>query len=116
MTSLYMHLSRALEDNPNETAVVYRMRPRYSPRRRVNDDGRVLELQQGPTRSNSGDGQRYSYPGDLEFRVQDQVTVQVHHIDLIDEDDNVVARDVPVLAVWVPDRMGQNLLVQEQLE
>ena len=27
MTGLYMHLSRALEDNPDETAVIYRMRP-----------------------------------------------------------------------------------------
>ena len=116
MTSLYMHLSRALEDNPDETAVVYRMRPRYRPRRRVNNDGRVLELQQGPTRSNGDDGQRYSYPGDLKFQAEDQVTVQIHCVELIDDDDNVVARDVPVLAVWVPKRMGQNLLVQEQLE
>ena len=116
MTSLYMHLSRALEDNPDETAVVYRMRPGYRPRRRVNDDGRVRELQQGPTRSNGEDGQRYSYPGDLAFRVEDQVTVQIHHIKLIDEDNNVEAYDVPVLATWVPKRMGQDLLVQEQLE
>ena len=113
-TGLYMHLSHALEDNPDETAVIYRMRPRYRPGRRVNEHGRVRELQQGPTRATGKSEERYSYPGDLAFRVDDEVTVQIHHIDLMDKERNTIALDVPVLAVWVPDRMGQHFLFQSQ--
>ena len=113
MTSLYMHLSRVLETNPDETAVVYRMRPEYQPGRTISADGRIPELQQGPTAVGEK-GEGYSYPGDQEFHAEDQVTVQIHVVDLLDDEGSTIAHGIPVLAVWLPRRMGQNLLIQEQ--
>ena len=81
----------------------------------MNEDGRVLELQQGPTRATGDNEERYSYPGDLAFRVDEQITVQIHHIDLMDHERNTMALNLPVLAVWVPNRMGRDFLLQNQL-
>lgn len=114
---MLLQVSQSLKANPDETAVVYRMRPGYQGSRRgLDDEGRISSirrLQQGPTRS----GQGYSYPGDHDFRDPDRVTVQLHTIDLTEDEvgkEVVVKESVPVLAVWIPDRMTLDWIVQDQ--
>lgn len=114
---MLLQLSQALKANPQESACVYRMRPDYEGSRGLDDQSKISSirrLHQGPTRSGGG----YSYPGDHEFRDADRVSVQLHMINLTEKDpagnDAVVLRSVPVLAVWIPDRMSLDWVVQDQ--
>ncbi len=116
MTGLVLQLTKAQEQDPNETAVVYRMRPAYQGVRDVDANGRITSIRrlfQGPTRVRGDGGQTYSYPGDVAFRDDDRVAVQIHHYDL-KHDDQVIAHNMPVIAVWVPRRMSLDWLVQNQ--
>ena len=116
MTGLSLQLSKALENDLDETAVVYRMRPGFQGLREVDADGRITDtrrLFQGPTRVRGNGGKTYSYPGDTEFRDRDRVALQIHHYDL-KRGEQVIARNMPVIAVWVPSRMRLDWLVQQQ--
>ena len=102
---------------PAETVRLYKMRPDYpAAQRGVDTSGRmgsIRRLLQGPTRSGGG----YSYPGDLAFRDEDRVTVQLHTINLTEKQDNqdvIVARSVPTIAIWVPQRMSLDWITQDQ--
>lgn len=114
---LYMQLSHALEQNPDEMAVVYQMRPNVDEPavRTLTPTDRINQVFQGPTRrARDLDGQRYTYPGDADFHSDDHVSVQIHYFRLRDGDHNIVANDIPVIAVWVPARMNQQWIVQNQ--
>ena len=116
MTGLLLQLSKALELDVDETVAVYRMRPAYQVTRDVNANGRITStrrLFQGPTRVRGNGRQSYSYPGDMTFRDNDRVAVQIHRYDL-KQGDEVIARNMPVIAVWVPSRMSLDWLVQQQ--
>ena len=114
---MLLQLSSALERNPAETVRLYKMRPDYpAAQRGVDTNGRmgsIRRLLQGPTRSGGG----YSYPGDLAFRDDDRVSVQLHTINLTEKQGNqdvIVARSVPVIAIWVPQRMSLDWITQDQ--
>ena len=115
MTGLLLQLSKALELNQNETVIIYRMRPTYQGVRDVDDDGRIGSIRrlfQGPTRVR-GKPRTYSYPGDMKYQRPDRVTVQIHRYDLRRKGD-IIAKKMPIVAIWVPRRMGLNWLVQHQ--
>lgn len=113
---MLLQLSQALRNDPTEITRIYRMRPAYRSSRGIDANGRIpsiRRLQQGPTRSGGG----YSYPGDYEFRDNDRVTVQLHTIDLTEGEGanrRTVAAAVPAIALWIPRRMSQGWVVQEQ--
>jgi hypothetical protein len=52
------------------------------------------------------------YPGDRAVRDDQNVSVQIHTLDLT-RDNNVVAENVTVVAVWVPARLARAWLAQE---
>ena len=115
ITGLLLQLSKALELDQDELAVVYRMRPGYRGARVVDAKGRIGSIRrlfQGPTRAR-GRRRDYTYPGDMKYQNTDRVTVQIHCYDL-ERDGNTIAQDMPVVAVWVPRRMGMSWLVQQQ--
>jgi hypothetical protein len=113
MLGVMLQLSKALEQNPQETGRVYRMRPTYTGAMRGLDSRgcipSIRRLFQGPTRS----GQGYSYPGDHAFRDPGRITLQLHTFDLT-ENEAVVRHSVPVFAMWVPRRMALDWLTQHQ--
>ena len=103
--------------NPDETARFYKMRPDYPDAHRGLDAngrmGSIRRLLQGPTRS--GDG--YSYPGDITFYDANRVTVQLHTINFTEKQggqDVVISRAVPVIAIWIPERLSLDWIVQDQ--
>ena len=53
------------------------------------------------------------YPGDRAIRDNANVTIQIHILDLTRED-RVVAENVPVLVVWVPERLARSWIALEQ--
>ena len=113
ITGVLLQLSRALEQDPDEQCVVYRMSPDFPRRRTVDDNGRIRNLFQGAAPVNPPELRGSIYPGDLALHEPEDVTVQVHFVEL-SQDREIVARDVPVVALWIPRRMELPWLAQEQ--
>jgi hypothetical protein len=115
LTGLLLQLAHAIEQNPAETCTIYKMSPNYSRERGIDDRGRVKNLFQGAAPVNPPDRRGSVYPGDREIHEPNSVTIQIHVLSLTqDNQDVIVARDVPVVAVWVPSRMAIPWIVQNQ--
>lgn len=104
-SGLLLQLSVMLEESPEESCTVYRMSPSRERRRQVLKTGEINELFQGR------DPRGHGYPGDRQLRSIDEVTVQIHSLDLV-SDGVILARSVPVIAVWVPKRFSIDWISQ----
>lgn len=112
LVGLLLQLSKALEENGDEGCTVYRVSPEFPRFRAIDANGKINELFQGATRLASGG---YSYPGDAAFRDDDIVTIQLHTLQLRRNND-VVAENVPVIAIWIPRRLELDWISQNQHE
>jgi hypothetical protein len=111
ITTLYVVIGKALEDNPNATADVYLMRPDYAASRTIDKDG---FLNDGFMQGRTGDGSD-RYPGDAFFKAQNVISVQVHRYDLdekVDGRTSEVAKAAPLIAVHVPAQLALSTIVQ----
>lgn len=106
ITGLLLQLEHAIGGNPNERCVVYRTNPGYRRRRTLDDDDKV------PT-GNLFSGPIEGYIGDGRIRDRENVTIQIHLIDLM-RGREVVANNVPGITIWVPKRMALDWIAQEQ--
>lgn len=113
ITGVLLQLSHALEQNPDEQCVVYRMSPDYTRRRTVDGNGRIRNLFQGAAPVNPPELRGSIYPGDRGMHDPEQLTVQIHFVDIM-QSNELVAESVPVIAVWIPRRMELAWLTQEQ--
>src|SRR5262249_33605686 len=114
-TGLLLQLAHAVEQNAGELCIIVRMSPNFARQRGVDDDGRVRNLFQGAAPVSPPERRGSVYPADRDIHEPDTVTIQVHNLSLTQgDDDAVIARDVPVIAVWVPARMAMSWIVQEQ--
>lgn len=103
---LLTHLARIRDENPSLKCPIYKMRPSQSWNRTVDDNGKVLQLFQGANPSSN-------YRGDREIRVNDQISVQIHRLNLTRKDNGQrVASNVPVLAIWIPRAYGIHFVQQ----
>ena len=112
-TGLLLQLSKALEDNSDEICTVYRISPVTGRRRGIDDNGEVTNLFQGEAPVQPRERRGEVYPGDRAIRDDDNVTIQIHTLALM-RDDREVAQNVPVLAVWVPERLAHAWISQDQ--
>lgn len=108
---LLLQLAKALEESPDEVCTVYRMSPAAERSRGVDESGEITNLYQGEAPVFPVDRRGSVYPGDRALRDAGNVTVQIHVLNLT-RDGNVVARRVPVVAVWVPRRLRRGWLAQ----
>ena len=113
MIGLLLQLSDALEQNPQETATVYRMSPQFQRDRTVYENGKITELFQGADPVSPPEKRGSVYPGDGKLHEAEDVTVQLHFIDL-KQDKIIIAKQVAVIAIWVPRRMAKSWIIQEQ--
>ena len=113
ITGVLLQLSYALEQDENEPCVVYRMSPGRQRRRSVKGDGKILNLFQGAAPVNPPKFRGSIYPGDRSICKLEEVTFQVHFVDLI-QNDTCVAENVPIIAVWIPRRMELSWVTQDQ--
>lgn len=111
-TGLLLQLKKAIEDEPGESCRIYRMSGGRQRQRGVDENGEVTNLYQGENPVLPRNERGRIYPGDRAIRDSDRVTVQIHSLELT-HDDAVVARNVAVLAVWVPRRLAEGWLSQE---
>lgn len=114
---LLMQIQDHLTRHPNDMCTVYLMRPGVTEpsHRRVNAKDEISNLFQGgyPV------PQSNIYPGDRHIRSQQGLTIQIHHIDEVrqytnNSRDRVIAKDIPVVAVWVPREMSADWISQDQ--
>jgi hypothetical protein len=110
LIGVMLQLSEGLRANGNERCTVFQMSPDFPRQRATDQNGRINELFQGPTRVTGGG---YSYPGDSAFRDEDFVTVQIHSLNLR-QDDVTVAESVPAIAIWLPARFEIDWIAQHQ--
>lgn len=107
ITGLIVQLEAIQQAHPAETCTVYRMRPSLRSARGLSaKEDTIKQIFQG---ANAGTG----YLGDREIHATDGISLQIHSFDLTTEKDKVVrAKDVPVLATWVPSRLAKGWYVQ----
>ncbi|MDE0371280.1 MAG: hypothetical protein OXI73_01860 [Rhodospirillales bacterium] len=113
ITGVLLQLSHALEQNPDERCIIYRMSPAFARRRTVDANGRIRNLFQGAAPVSPPSLRGSTYPGDLAIHEHEEVTVQVHFVEL-SQDGMTVAENVPIVAIWIPRRMDLAWLTQEQ--
>ena len=110
---LLLQLSRALEDEPNEFCVVYKMSSGIHRVRDISKSGKISQLFQGEYPVTPLEKRGSVYPGDRFIKKNDLVSIQIHTLDLR-RNKEVVQQTVPVVAVWVPARMRVGWIQQEQ--
>jgi hypothetical protein len=117
-TGLLLQLSKALEDDPDEMCSVYRMSRGVRRQRGTDENGEITNLFQGEAPVNPRERRGEVYPGDRAIRENDRVTVQIHTLDLTREEEGrgarVIKENVPVIAVWIPERLARGWLNQDQ--
>ncbi len=111
---LLLQFSKTLEDNPNEACAVYCISPSERRKRDTNDNGEIANLYQGAYPVQPLNQRGEIYPGDMAIGRGENVAIQIHRIDLTKNRSEVIATDVPVLAVWVPERFARGWVVQDQ--
>jgi len=116
-TGMLLQLSRASELNPDERCTVYVMSPSTRRQRGVDDHGEITNLFQGASPVHPRERRGEVYPGDQALHEVETVTVQIHNLDLIREENGetkTIMQGVPVVAVWIPARLAVGWLQQEQ--
>lgn len=110
-TGLLLQLASYLENN-DAPCTVYQMSAGTVRERTLNDDDEIPNLFQGENPLHSGE----IYPGDRQIRAAHGVTVQIHSLRLLRDKTSkeIVANEVPAVAVWVPKDMAGDWLSQAQ--
>lgn len=117
---LLMQVQNYLENDPDAVCTVYEMRPNVSEPtyRRVNDNDEIANLYQGAFPVDPPNKRGEVYKGDRAIRAEQGLTIQIHRLNEIrryeDSRPNVIARDVPVVAIWIPREMAAAWLIQDQ--
>lgn len=110
---LLLQVRRYLDEHPEAVCTAYQMSQGASRERSVNAEGEIPNLFQGSNPGGSVTPRQIIYPGDREIRVDDQLTLQIHTLEVRDESrSQVIARDVPAITVWVPQSMAAAWLSQ----
>ena len=113
-TGLLVSLGEVLKIDPDATAAVYRMRPRWAGGRAIAMGGTIANFQQGPTKTARG---VFTYPGDSSFKDPNKLSLQLHSLDLRmgkKGQGPTVAKNAPLIAFHVPAHLAKTWLVQIQ--
>lgn len=105
-----------LVDHPDDRCSVYLI-ANGTPRARGYSDGGIDQPFQGPQYAQQpGVGRQRVYPGDREVREPDGVSVQLQYLHLHEagNPNNVLARNVPFLAIYIPPNMALDQVQQPQ--
>jgi hypothetical protein len=116
-TGLQILLDSLLKNVPDAMCAFYDMsrgvNPAFIRKRSLDNKGRVKNLFQGASPVSAAN-RGSIYRGDRELGPEKVVRVQIHHLDIYDEDERPVADDVTAVAVCLPKDMADDILVQHQ--
>lgn len=128
-SSLRGLINSYLQENPNETCLVYLMSSKIdntsilqtTRQRRLNQHDNIQQIFQGEQPTSNGRLRKGEvYIGDRNIRNQDKITIQVHKLhltdpsgnDVYDENENVIYNDLVSLAIWIPETIGKDIIRQ----
>ena len=127
-SSLQGLLNTYSNENQDENCLVYIMssekigdeivQPIRKRRLRSNDE--VQQYFQGPNPARQRFARGEIYAGDRSIRDPERLTIQIHRLELTDENDNpitnsdgqIVYQDVPSITIWIPESIGKDIVRQ----
>ncbi len=113
-TGLLLQVKAYLDEHPDTRCTVYQMSKGKSRLRSVNDDEEIPTLFQGANYADTAHKDMV-YPGDERERASQGITIQIHTLQVRQKDRGpLIADNVPTVAVWIPQSMAKEWLVQEQ--
>lgn len=114
-TGLLLQVKAYLDDNhEGATCTIYQMSHGNNRLRSVDEEDEIPTLFQGANYADAAHRDMV-YPGDERERGLQGVTIQVHTLEVRQPGrGNIIARNVPTVAVWVPGDMARDWLVQER--
>ncbi|MBK9715414.1 MAG: alpha-1,4 polygalactosaminidase [Kouleothrix sp.] len=107
-TGLLLQVQQYFDKHPNAVCTVYHMSGGRERERSVDNQDKVKNLFQGAHPDKSG----AIYRGDQYIRNNEQLTIQIHNLQVQTPDGNF--SNVPAIAVWVPREMSKAWLSQNQ--
>ncbi len=113
-TGLLLQIKAYLDDHDDGSCAIYQMSKGKSRVRSVNDDDEIPTLFQGANFADTAHKDMV-YPGDDKERDSEGVTVQLHTLQVRQKGQGpTIADNVPTVAVWIPQSMAEDWLVQER--
>jgi hypothetical protein len=121
-TGLLLQIREFLDRNPDAAANVYLMGWTQGTgqisRQRTLDENSEIVTSGAFFSGASVESRRFLsgevYPGDREIKVTDELSVQIHLLDLLDRQSRtVIAQRTPAVAVWTPAGLAMDTLVQD---
>lgn len=107
-------IRQALEQNPDERCRIYVMSSREMRLRTLNDQGEIPYLFQGAAPVSPRERRGEIYPGDRYIRSEEDITIQIHNLELQERDGRTVHSNVPNIAIHIPGRLANDVLIQDQ--
>ena len=108
-----LQIDYSLQDSPKEKCTVYQMSPGKRRMRSINESYEVSELFQGAYPVIPEHQKGRIYPGDRQIKNNDQLTIQVHTLD-IRHDGQVISNNIPTLAIWFPAEYERSWMYQQE--
>ena len=113
-TGLLLQIKAYLDGHDDGPCTIYQMSKGKSRVRSVNDDDEIPTLFQGVNFADTAHKDMV-YPGDDKERSFEGVTVQLHTLQVRQKGQGpTIADNVPTVAVWIPQSMAEDWLVQER--
>lgn len=113
-TGLLLQIRAYLDEHDDTLCSLYRMSKGKSRVRSVNDNDEIPTLFQGANYADAAHKDMV-YPGDDKERAAQGVTIQLHTLQVRQKGQGeIIADDVPTVAVWIPQSMAEDWLVQER--
>ena len=129
-SSLQGVLASYSTDNPDEECLVYIMSSekvgdevlQSVRKRQLKSNDEVQQYFQGPNPAKKGVERGEIYPGDRNIKNTEKLTIQIHRLQLVDEDGNNILdeneksiyEDVPSVTVWIPESIGKDIIRQPE--
>ena len=129
-SSLQGVLASYSTDNPDEDCLVYIMSSekvgdevlQSVRKRQLKSNDEVQQYFQGPNPAKKDVERGEIYPGDRKIKNTEKLTIQIHRLQLVDEDGNNILdeneksiyEDVPSITVWIPESIGKDIIRQPE--
>lgn len=129
-SSLQGVLASYSTDNPDDDCLVYIMSSekvgdevlQSVRKRQLKSNDEVQQYFQGPNPPKKGVERGEIYPGDRNIKNTEKLTIQIHRLQLVDEDGNNILdedgnsiyEDVPSVTVWIPESIGKDIIRQPE--
>jgi hypothetical protein len=109
-TGILLQIERQLDRYPDATCTIYLISQGEERERSVSPHDEILQLFQGANPSNTK-----IYAGDGKVRANFGLTIQIHTLRVLEHSSKqVLADNVPTLALFIPKDMEANWIVQEK--